>query len=73
LLQTPAPIRHRFYESFLHIHQALAAVIVWGIWTHMDGYRKQRMIVKGIIAIWVIEVSKMLKFENKKRSNILHS
>jgi hypothetical protein len=56
-LQSPSPVRHAFYETFLHLHQALVAVVVWGIYVHMDGYSRQRMVVKGIIAIWVLEVS----------------
>ena len=56
LLQTPSPIRHAFYETFLHVHQALVAVVVWAIHNHMKGYSKQTMIVQAIIAIWAVEV-----------------
>jgi hypothetical protein len=60
-LQSPSPVRHAFYETFLHLHQALVAVVVWGIYIHMDGYSKHRMVVKGIIAIWILEVSRYTK------------
>lgn len=61
LLQTPSPIRHAFYETFLHVHQALVAVVVWAIYNHMKGYSKQTKIVQAIIAIWATEVSENSK------------
>jgi Ferric reductase NAD binding domain/FAD-binding domain len=57
MLQTPAPIRHRFYEVFLHLHQFLVAVLLWGLWTHMDGYNTRRKILIGVMCIWAAEVS----------------
>jgi hypothetical protein len=61
LLQSPSPIRHAFYETFLHVHQALAIVAVWGVWVHLDGYSKQKPLIKGVVAIWAIEVSSILQ------------
>jgi hypothetical protein len=57
MLQTPAPVRHKFYEIFLHLHQALVAVLLWGLWTHMDGYNTRRKILIGVMCIWAAEVS----------------
>jgi hypothetical protein len=58
-LTSPAPFRHRFYEIFLHVHQALAVVAVWGIYGHMsDGYRERKAIITAVIAIWSYEVRK---------------
>ncbi|KAF2668466.1 hypothetical protein BT63DRAFT_277873 [Microthyrium microscopicum] len=50
-----SPVRHAFYETFLTIHILLAVTVLAGTWMHMDGYVRQRMLLKGIIAIWCIE------------------
>jgi hypothetical protein len=46
---------------FLHLHQALVAVLLWGLWTHMDGYNTRRKILIGVMCIWAAEVSKPTK------------
>ncbi len=46
--------RHAFYETFLHIHIALASLILAGLWIHLDGLNEQRYL-KAVIALWVAE------------------
>ncbi|KAI9766980.1 MAG: hypothetical protein M1840_005938 [Geoglossum simile] len=36
MIQSPSPIRHAFYETFLHIHILLALVAIIGVWVHLD-------------------------------------
>jgi len=57
LLTTPAPFRKAFYETFLHIHQALVIAFLAAVWLHTEEYSGHRGTLKGVIAIWVIEVS----------------
>jgi len=59
LLHSPSPVRHSFYETFLHIHIFLAALSLGAVYVHLEGneYDKQRAIIKGVLAIWVIEAS----------------
>ena len=35
-LHSPSPIRHAFYETFLHLHQSLAFLALVGIYVHLD-------------------------------------
>jgi hypothetical protein len=60
LLTTPAPFRKAFYETFLHIHQALAIALIAALWFHTEEYPGYRRTLKGVIAIWAIEVSLFL-------------
>lgn len=55
LITSPSPIRHAFYETFLHVHFILAFTVIAGAWVHLDGYAKHRATIKGVIAIWAIE------------------
>lgn len=55
LFQSPSVFRHAFYETFLHTHQALAALALGGVWVHLDEFPKEKMIIKGVLALWVIE------------------
>jgi hypothetical protein len=56
LLQSPSILRHAFYETFLHVHIALAALSLGAIWVHLAEFSKQKDLIKGVLAIWVIEV-----------------
>jgi hypothetical protein len=55
LIQSPSPVRHSFYEVFLHGHIIGAAVAIGGVWVHLDGMEHQRMMY-GVVALWVMEV-----------------
>ena len=56
IVQACSPIRHAFYETFLHIHQALAILTILGVKMHCrmevlpgEGY------IDWVIAIWALE------------------
>jgi predicted ferric reductase len=56
LIQTPSPVRHAFYETFLHIHQFLAFATLLGILLHVKiEHLPQIPIVFLIIGIWSSE------------------
>jgi hypothetical protein len=49
-------MRHAFYETFLHLHIAAAAIALAGVWFHLKG-RPQQLMTYGVIALWGFEVS----------------
>jgi hypothetical protein len=54
LLQSPSPVRHSFYEVFLHGHIAGAALAIGAVWVHLKD-RPQQLMLYGVIALWVME------------------
>ncbi|KAI5289800.1 hypothetical protein KEM52_000657, partial [Ascosphaera acerosa] len=52
LLHSPSPVRHAFYETFLSVHQALAAAAVAGVWVHLrlDSLPQRRF-------FWIVPVA----------------
>jgi len=54
LLHSPSPIRHAFYETFLHLHIAIAAVSMGFLWVHLDGLVAQAYLLASII-LWALE------------------
>lgn len=60
-IQTPSPIRHAFYEVFLHLHQFLAIAVLVGIYYHANiASLPQKAMMYVIVAIWVLERSTRL-------------
>ncbi len=60
-LQTPSPIRHAFYEVFLHLHQVLAITVLVGIYYHANiASLPQKAMMYVIVTTWVIERSTRL-------------
>lgn len=55
ILISPAPFRRAFYETFLHLHQALAVAFLAAVWLHTEEYTKHHDILKAVVAIWVLE------------------
>ncbi|KAI9809496.1 MAG: hypothetical protein M1827_006802 [Pycnora praestabilis] len=51
-IQSLSVVRHAFYETFLHLHNALVILAIFGIWIHLKGLAQQRFIV-GVVIIWV--------------------
>jgi hypothetical protein len=49
--------RHAFYETFLHVHQLLAVLFLGAANIHVNGYKGYVGLMKGIMAVWIIEVS----------------
>ncbi|KAK2762177.1 hypothetical protein FQN54_001186 [Arachnomyces sp. PD_36] len=61
ILHSPSPIRHAFYETFLHLHQLGALLALIGLYIHIDvDGLPQLPWVQFIIAIWVFERSARL-------------
>lgn len=56
LFQSPSILRHAFYETFLHIHIALAGLAVGAVWIHLKTLPQQRILM-GVIALWTMERS----------------
>ncbi|KAJ5551038.1 hypothetical protein N7461_005736 [Penicillium sp. DV-2018c] len=54
LLHSPSPIRHAFYETFLHLHIAIAAVSMGFLWVHLNGLVAQAYLLAAVI-LWAIE------------------
>ena len=56
VVQSPATIRHAFYETFLHTHQALAIVVLGATAAHIQlDHLPQKPMIYTIIGIWVFE------------------
>lgn len=55
LLQASSILRHAFYETFLHLHIALAILSIVGIWIHLDGLPAKGYL-KAVIVLWAAEV-----------------
>ena len=54
ILTSFTAFRHAFYETFLHIHIALIALVLAALWIHLDGLSQQNYL-KAVIALWAIE------------------
>ncbi|KAF1985240.1 hypothetical protein K402DRAFT_413392 [Aulographum hederae CBS 113979] len=57
LFHSPSVIRHAFYEVFLHLHQALAAMAVGAVWVHLKERSHQKKMIEAVVALWVFERS----------------
>lgn len=56
LLHSPSPIRHAFYETFLGIHQLLAAIAVGCIYAHIRIDKlPQKELFEWVIILWVLD------------------
>ncbi|KAF3044211.1 hypothetical protein E8E11_008337 [Didymella keratinophila] len=67
LLQSPSPIRHSFYEVFLHGHIVGAALALGAVWVHLKE-RPQQLMLYGVVAIWAAE--RFLRFARLLINNI---
>lgn len=54
LIQACSPLRHAFYETFLHLHIALAGVSFGMIWVHLNGFHQQKYLLAAII-FWAFD------------------
>ncbi|KAF7719811.1 Uncharacterized protein PECH_006917 [Penicillium ucsense] len=61
MLHSPSPIRHAFYETFLHLHIALAAVCFGFLWVHLNGLAAQTYLLATIV-LWALERTSRLIF-----------
>lgn len=55
MAHSPSPIRHAFYETFLHLHIAMVAVAFGFLWQHLKGMAAQNYLLVSII-FWALEV-----------------
>ena len=56
LIQSPSPVRHAFYETFLHLHQALAFVAIVGVYIHLEVANLPALpYIRVVVGLWVIE------------------
>lgn len=67
LIQSPSAIRHAFYETFLHLHIALAVLSFVGLWMHLAEFPQQTLLKAAIVA-WIFDRS--LRFWNLIYRNI---
>jgi len=57
-LHSPSPIRHAFYETFLHLHQLAALLAFLGVYAHLSiDSLPQRSWAHAIAVIWLLERS----------------
>lgn len=57
-LHSPSPIRHAFYETFLHLHQLAALLAFLGVYAHLNiDSLPQRSWAHAIAVIWLLERS----------------
>lgn len=54
MLHSPSPIRHAFYETFVHVHFAIAAISFGFLWVHLNGLAAQTYLLAAII-LWALE------------------
>ena len=54
LLQSPSPVRHAFYEVFLHLHIALVIAAVVALWYHLLGLPQMNLLYP-VIGFWAAE------------------
>ncbi|KAL5047668.1 hypothetical protein BDW71DRAFT_40720 [Aspergillus fruticulosus] len=53
-IQSVSPLRHAFYEVFLHLHIALSVMSFVGLWYHLRGLDQQNVLL-GTIILWGLE------------------
>ncbi|KAJ5648628.1 Riboflavin synthase-like beta-barrel [Penicillium lividum] len=53
-LQSLSPLRHSFYEFFLHLHIALAIVSFVALWYHLKNLLQQRVLL-GTLILWGLD------------------
>ncbi len=66
-IQSASPIRHAFYEAFVHLHIALILITLVFLWMHLKGFSQQQYLLAAIIT-WA--VMRFLRFYSVARSNI---
>ena len=54
-IQAMAPLRHAFYEFFLHVHILLAVIAMVALWYHLDEDATQKALLEIAISFWTAE------------------
>ena len=55
MLHSVSPLRHAFYETFIHLHIIFAVLSFVGLWVHLEGLEAQKYLLVAII-FWALEV-----------------
>ena len=56
LIQSPSVVRHAFYETFLHLHQALAFTAVLGVYLHLEVSQLPAVpYIRAVVGLWAVE------------------
>ena len=56
LVQSPSVIRHAFYETFLHLHQALAFAAILGVYIHLEIAKLPALpYIRAVVGLWASE------------------
>lgn len=55
VFQAMAPMRHAFYELFLHLHISLAVMAFVGLWYHIQHFKQQNILLATVI-LWGLDV-----------------
>ena len=76
-LHSPSPIRHAFYETFLHLHRVGAILVLVGTYYHLKlDSLPQMPWFNAIVCIWAIErglrLVRLFYFNVGKKTTILH-
>jgi predicted ferric reductase len=55
-LQSPSAVRHAFYETFLHLHPALAFLAIVGVYIHLEVAKLPALpYIRAVVGIWAGE------------------
>lgn len=60
VLQSSSIVRRAFYETFLHMHIALALLAIAALWYHLEGFYSKRYLTI-VIATWALEVRSLFR------------
>ena len=56
LVQSPSVVRHAFYETFLHLHQALAFAAILGVYVHLEVAKLPALpFIRAVVGLWASE------------------
>lgn len=53
--QSLSPLRHAWYETFLHLHILAAVMAFVALWYHLKNLLQQRVLL-GTLILWGLEV-----------------
>jgi hypothetical protein len=54
VIQSLSPVRHSFYELFLHLHIALAVMSFVALWYHLQNLLQQQVLL-GTLILWGLD------------------
>lgn len=69
LFQTTSPLRHAFYELFLHFHISLVVMAFVGLWYHIHHHPQHRILLAALI-LWGLDVCDLSCYTADTKSHI---